>query len=467
MSATRRRRAFASMAFALLGAVAGLVSPGCGRPPERPPNILLVTFDALRRDHLSSLGYPRQTTPSIDALAARGTVWTQVIPTSCSTKASLTSLLTSLDFASHHVIEHEAILDPAFETLAETLHRNGYSTLGSVATAHLARPLGYDQGFDTFHDFRNVDVSFVDADLVVEPVLEAVANRRASDPPFFAYLHFEEPHPPWLHESPWVENGTPDTRFFGEGCGYVPSSEELRDLPEETRHDLIGKYDGALRFADERLGRLIDALERTGELGNTVVAVTADHGLELLDRYSASHGYDPHDEVVRGFLVLYDGRAERSSPRIVDDVQGRIFDIGPTLLAAAGIPVPAGIDGLDLASRAGDLPEYAYTTCYGFESMRSLRWKLVSFRHKDAKEWYHEVRRPLGMPDSVRLFDLVADSGETTDVGGEHRELLFALFRDLKRHRARPRILEAPVQLLDESKRSKQEVERLRALGYL
>lgn len=467
---TRRPRAGSARARlrALVCLTAAVALAACGRTSdERPPNLLLVTFDALRQDHLSFFGYARATTPSLDELAARATVWTNVIPTSCSTKASLTSLLTSLDYASHRVIAHQAILDPELETLAETLRDRGYATFGSIATAHLARSLGYAQGFDRFDDFRDLDVPFVGADLIVQPVLEAVSSRRPSDPPFFAYLHFEEPHPPWVHDSPWVEHGTPDTRFFGEGCGYVPSGKEVRELPDTVRHDLVAKYDGALRFADEQLGRLLDALRASGELERTVVAITADHGLELLDRYSASHGFNPHDEVIRGFLILYDGRHERSTPRIVDRVQGRIFDVAPTLLAAAGLAPPATADGLDLVGRSAELPELAFTTCYGFESVRSLRYKLVSFRHRAAKEWYRPVRRPRGLPDGVRLFDLAADPGETLDVGAERQEVLARLFRELKRYRARPRILDAPVRELDESGRSPQEIGRLRALGYL
>jgi len=456
--------------FAALGlCVAVSLAGACARVAEAPsPNVLLVTFDALRQDHVSHLGYERPTTPNVDALASRGITWTNLIPSSCSTKASLTSLLTSLDYASHRLIEHEAVLDDGFVTLAEAFRDHGYRTFGSVATPHLSKALGYDQGFDRYTDYLAFNDVAVGADLVIDRLLGDLADRPSADErPFFAYLHFEEPHPPWLHDSPWIRSGTEATRFFGEGCGYVPSLAELKAVTEEERYDLVAKYDGAVRFADEQLGRLIESLRQSGELSRTVIAISADHGLELLDRYSASHGFNPHDEVVRGFLILYDGRHERSAAQIIDDVQGRIFDVGPTLLAAAGLEPIEDVDGLDLVSRSDELPEYAYSTCYGFESVRSLRWKLVSYRYKTAKKWYREVRRPLGMPDSVRLFDLAADPGETIDVGGEHRELLNALFRDLKRYRARPRILDAPVRVLDKSQRSAQEVARLRALGYL
>lgn len=456
-----RRRVRAATLAALAVAL-----PGCGRQSGTPPNVVLVTFDALRQDHLSYNGYPRPTSPTIDWLARHGVVRPNIVPTSCSTKASLTSLLTALDYSSHRVIEHAGILDAEFETLAETFRAHGYATGASVATPHLSSSLGYGQGFDDFADFDDVDVEYVGADLVVDRALEFVRRAADREAPFFVYAHLEEPHPPWLRDSPWVEHGTAERSFFGQGCGYVPRQRELRAVTAEARYDLVAKYDGAVRFADAQLARLVDELRRRGVFDDTLVAVATDHGLELLDRYSATHGFNPFDEVLRTAFVLYDGRADRASRGRTDERQGRIFDIGTTLLAAAGLPFAAGVDGVDLASEAG-APPLAFATCYGFEAVRSRQLKLIHFDLREAKRWYRRTPRPHGMRDGVQLFDLRADPGERRDVGAARPKIRDRLWRELELYRARPRKLAGESRVLPDDERGAEEIERLRALGYI
>lgn len=450
---------------AMLAALAVAVF-GCGRGSGGPPNVVLVSFDALRQDHLSFNDYPRETSPTIDWLARRGVVRPNIVPTSCSTKASLTSLFTLLDFSSHRIIEHAGILDAEFETLAEIFRGHGYATGAAVATPHLSSSLGYGQGFDFYAEFDDVDVEYLGADLVVDRALEFVRRTAEGRSPFFLYAHFEEPHPPWVHESPWVEYGTAERSFFGEGCGFVPRRRQLKAVTAAARHDLVAKYDGAIRFADAQLGRLLDELRRRGELDSTLVAVATDHGLELLDRYSATHGYNPFDEVLRTAFVLYDGRAGGAAQGLLDERQGRIFDIGATLLAAAGLPVPPGLDGVDLASASG-APPLAFATCYGFEAVRSRQFKLIHFDLREAKRWYRRTPRPQGIRDGLQLFDLRDDPGERSDVGATRPAIRDRMLRELELYRARPRKVAGESRVLPEDQRDTREIERLRALGYV
>lgn len=436
---------------------------GCARR-EPLPNVVVITLDGLRQDHLSFLGYSRPTSPNIDWLAERGRVHRTIVPTSCSTKASLTSLLTSLDYSSHRLIAHSAKLDDDFETLAETFQRHGYATFGAVATPHLSATLGYGQGFDRYADYSHLEEEFVSADRVIGDARDFVGASPAGRP-YFLYLHLEEPHPPWIHDSPWVEGATTAARFFGMGCGYIPLQQELDELDPAERYDLVAKYDGAIRFADEQLGTLIALLRARGELDETLIAISTDHGLELLERYSASHGFNPFDEVLKGFLVLFDGRTQRTPLQPFDDLQGRIFDIGPTLLAAAGIPAPAGVDGVDLAS--AKLPAYAFATCYGIEAVRSREFKLVHFDLRAARKWYRKTHRPVGLPEGFQLFDLRSDAGETRDIGDQRPEIRDRLIRELLRYRERPPKFTTEGGVVPNEERSEEELERLRALGYL
>lgn len=448
-------------------ASAAVLACACARQTERP-NVVLVTFDGLRQDHLSLAGYSRRTSPTIDALARQGLYFPQIVPTSCSTKASLTSLLTALDYSSHQLVGHNEILTHAHETLAERFAAAGYATFGAVASPHVAAKLGYDQGFDEYVDFARRSSRYVTADLVVAGAAAWLAEHASSPDPFFVYLHFEEPHPPWIHRSEWSATAPKNgRRFFGQGCTYIPAEDEVLRLPDATRRDLIARYDGSVRFGDRELGRLVASLRERGELRRTIVAVSTDHGIELVDRSTATHGFCPYDEVVRGFLVLFDGRRALAPRSAATGRQGRIFDIGPTLLALAGVENTGTGDGVDLLAELPLVPEVATVSCYGSEVARSARWKLIDFDFASAARWFPEHRRPFDWRDGPRLFDLATDPGETTDVGDLRPEERARLLAVLDRRR---RILAAgrsDRRELPPSERDQNEIERLRALGYI
>lgn len=430
-------------------------------PPSGAPNVVLITLDGLRQDHLSAFGYARKTSPNIDWLAERGLAFSEIVPSSCSTKISLTSLLTAQDAPHHGLSDHEDVLPEETLTLAEVFQSHGYETAAFVATAWIARSLNFDQGFGVYQDFRDREERAIRADLVVGEASDFLWSRPDdAKRPFFMYLHVHEPHPPWWGGSPWLEGEERDSRFFGKWCGYVPSDAELDALPEQTRHNLVARYDGAIHYADAWIGALLATMRRLDLLRNTVVAISTDHGMGMLSHYSGGHGFTPFEEVTRGFLVLYDGRRQPEGP--APQIQGRIFDIGPTLLAKAGIAVPEGLDGVDLLGDAARLPEYAFSTCYSGEVARSREYKLVRF---DRALYDEHGAWPRGVTGEWMLFDLKADPKETRDVSDERPEV-FARMRDVlvarapgvEPHQADPKILES----LDPHS-----AERLRGLGYL
>lgn len=139
-----RHRVFCAT-VSLACACLALVISGCAAGPEAPgpeaPNVVLITLDGLRRDHVSCFGYPRATTPNIDWLASRGLALSNMVPTSCSTKISLTSLFTSRDYPSHSVAEWRQKLDDEYVTLAEIFRDAGYTTAGFVGSPWIARRL--------------------------------------------------------------------------------------------------------------------------------------------------------------------------------------------------------------------------------------------------------------------------------------------------------------------------------------
>jgi len=279
----------------LLASVSILVS--CSErpiPPQGAKNVIVLTLDGLRQDHLSAFGYSRRTSPNLDWLAENSLVFRNMVPSSCSTKASLTSLFTSLGYEDHQIIEHRAKLPDDRLTLAEVFYEAGWHTEAFVATAHLAGELNYDQGFEIYHDFASMEKRYVTADRLVGSALDSLAGRSESeDRPFFYYMHIEEPHPPWTRGSPWLIAGSEVERPFDKGCTYIPTQEQRAALTERDREDMVALYDGAIRYADVWIGALLSALRKSDLLQNTVIAVSTDHGYELLDRYAMTHGMNP------------------------------------------------------------------------------------------------------------------------------------------------------------------------------
>jgi arylsulfatase A-like enzyme len=437
-------------------ALAALAAAGCSGAPAGPPHVVLITLDALRQDHLSAFGYARPTSPNIDRLAARGLVFRTIVPPSCSTKPSLTSLLTGADARLHQVQRHEGPLPDDVGTLAQVFQRAGYATAGFMSSPWLDAELGFDRGFEHYDDFE-VDHEPPAAEVGAH-VVEWLEGARSDPRPKFVYAHFFEPHPPWSSSAPWWQAGAEPLKPFGRGCGYIPTEAQLRALPEAEREAIVAAYDAAIFAADAEIGRILASLEASGDLARSIVAIGTDHGLELLDRYSTTHGHNPYDEVVRTFLVLYDGRGGLPSLDTTR-IQGRTQDIGATLLARAGLARPAEFDAVDLIGEADRLPALAISRCYGVYALRTLDHKLAGFGIRESKS---HGRVPT---NGTYLYDLRRDPGERTDVKDAEPEVHARMLRErwqLGGKLAAAAMAEDPIPAeLDPAA-----ADRLRALGY-
>lgn len=269
-------------------------------------NVVLITLDGLRADHLSCFGYERKTSPNIDSLAKKGVRFDQIITSGCSTKVALTSLFTSLDYKDHKTINTKGSLSEDFTTLAEVFQDNGYATAGFTGSIIIQKSYNYDQGFSIYEDFTQSweDLKYISSNLVMEKLFQWL-DRFDRGKPFFIYCHFEEPHPPWQHASPWLTEEEEDVRFFNKGCTYLPKKEEVEQVTASKIINLTAKYDGAIYNTDKQIGMLIDKLRSTGELKNTIIAIGTDHGIELLEHGTATHGHCPYDEVARVPYIIY------------------------------------------------------------------------------------------------------------------------------------------------------------------
>ena len=406
---------------------------GRGLLGPRARNLLLVSIDTLRADHLGSYGYAAAQTPRLDALARSGLRFaraTTVVPLTLPAHASL---LTGTFPAWHGVRDNGGFyVGEDQTTLAETLRDKGYRTGGFVSSFVLDGRWGIAQGFDTYFDDFDLEKFGGQAGMDViqrkgsETVDQAVSWLGADrDRPFFAWVHLYDPHTPYEAAEPYR------SRF--------PAT-------------LNGAYDAEIAVADAQVGRLLDALEVAGRLDDTVVVVTGDHGEMLGEHGEATHGFFIY-EAATHIPVIVAGPGVPA--RAVDD-RIRIVDLMPTALELLGIPAPAAVQGVSLMPLARGQRLSLIAQSESWYPRYHYGWsELVSVQD----ERFHYIRAP-----RPELYDLQADPRELQDRSQDDAARLAALDRALETHLQRTASAAAAKgpQAMDSETE-----EKLAALGYV
>ena len=297
--------------------------------PQGQQNIILITLDTVRRDHVGVFGYQRNTTPFLDRLAASGTVSARAVSTSPWTLPSHASMFTGLLPSEHGAVFATKNLDEAHGTIAEKLRHNGYKTIGITAGLYLDRIFGIAQGFQIYDDEvpggYNWDLDLLSKLLpgVIAPqgkrradqVLDLVFNKYEKEltAPFFLFLNFFDAHSryqapfryswkyrQWKGGRPWLVIN--ESALFKSVNEFgVPLSAAKRDL-------ITAQYDANLRFIDDSLHELFRWFRSRGLLEHTSVIVTADHGESLGERTILGHGLSLHREQIDVPFVLWRSR---------------------------------------------------------------------------------------------------------------------------------------------------------------
>lgn len=382
--------------FLLALGAAGFLWAGCGKGRGgRLDSVVLITLDTLRADHVSCYGSKVVNTPHLDRLARQGVRATRTWTTIPLTTPAHASILTGLYPPTHGVRNNARFRLPQdVETLAEVLQRDGVKTGGFVSSFTTSSMFGLAQGFDEFDD-----------DLGNEPSGSPSSQRRGdetlvnalawleknSSGPFFLWLHLFDPHTPY--------NPPPEFKRLAGG----------------------NAYGGEVVFTDALVGRLLDALDRLGVSGRTVVVAVADHGEGLRTHGEEEHGLLLYEETVHVPLIL---RAPGAvAPGTLATQVTSIVDIYPTLLKLLGRPVPPGLPGEDLLApeRTGPPRQVYAETLYPFEE---FGWSaLYGLREADRK---------LIESSAPELYDLAADPREGRNLAGEQAPLRSRLLGSLE-----------------------------------
>ena len=401
------------------------------------PDVLLVTLDTVRADHLGAYGYAGALTPTLDALAQSGVVFDNAFTSAPMTLPAHATLLTGLEPPEHGVRVNGMDQLPAdVSTLAEALAAIGYRTSAFVSAFVLNARFGLARGFATYDDDLTrtrpqtmpepLSVSR-SADLVVDAAL-AWLGSALIDPdrrPFFCWLHLYDAHRPYF-----VHDELAGTRFAGEAS-----------------------YDAAIAFADRELGRVVDLLRSEGRLRNTLVVVVGDHGEGLGELGETEHGYRLSKGTLRiPLIVALDGHA---TPGMRIGALVSLADVFPTILDLAGVAVRR--DGVGRSLRAGlrgnsmqSRPSYAETMLPYSTYRWSPQQALVTDRWR-----YVRSARP-------ELYDRMNDTREEHDVARDHPTEVARLDAELAARESAFKRRAAERATLDDDARR-----RLEALGYV
>lgn len=456
--------------------------PSEDAPAEPPraadrPDILLVTIDTLRGDHLGVAGGPEGVTPRIDALAREGAWFGDAETPAPSTLASHASLFTSRVPHRHGVSRNGYVLQDDAVTLAERLAGAGYETAAFVSSFAVVRNTGIGQGFRTFDEGRmeirggyHIEQP---AELTNARVLDWWASRKA-DAPWFAWVHYFDPHYPYQPPEPFA------SRFAGGYSGPVTGSMRdvkavrLRfrdggDVGEEGRQ-LQRLYAGEVAYTDFRLGELLDGLRERGALERAVVVVTSDHGETFGEHAFGAydHGQNVYRTNVHVPLVVWSPRWLAPRGRI--EGAASILDLAPTFLAWAGAPALPEAEGIDLrpvlegkAPLPPDRRLYAEAT-RGRSRGGTSGWPNASFSRAVREGETRLVRRRSGIRLRDELFDLSRDPGEARDLSSEagSDDMLRRLREGISEFDRSQGAFVAPRPMKDI-----ETLERLMALGYV
>jgi arylsulfatase A-like enzyme len=327
---------------------------GCGETDdgtERRPNILVVCIDALRADRLGAYGGDPGTSPSLDALARDAVVFTNATSVSSWTKSAVPSILTGLYPAEHGVFDnsgdHSDVLAADTPTLAGMFAANGYGTAAFVENDQLLREVsGLDPGFSLYFDEAGTP-----AELAARFLAWSESRK-----PWFSYLHFLDPHFPYVpdaftfepHEAPRLLVRMAHWDLRGDLWWMLRErvNEGSTTIDASALADLERLYHLEIRSVDAIIGRMLAELDRRRELEETLVVVTADHGEGFLERGRIDHGYGPFRELVHVPLLIRFPRREHAGRRVDGLVQN--LDIAATVLDRAGISPPARFSSTSL-----------------------------------------------------------------------------------------------------------------------
>lgn len=432
------------------------------------PNILLVVADTLRRDHMSCYGYPRKTTPNLDRFAESSILFEKAFSQAPLTVPSLASLLTGTYPTTHCALSNVGTLAEENLSLAEVLKDGGYQTAAFVSNGVLLNSRNLQQGFDLFDNrFTRYERNRSIPERIAQETTGKAVDwlRKAKSGPFFLFVHYQDPHGPYIPPPPFqnafLEDGldSPPERELSfakknDEPGGIPPYQRIRN--QRSLRYYVSQYDGEILYMDHWIGKLIEALEDLHLEKNTLVVFTADHGESLGERnWYFQHGQSLSEELIRVPLIF---RPLEGKPGKREEMV-QLVDLFPTLVECTGLPQKAypteGRSFASLLSRGSGRAEPEWEEAILSEKpgeawcLRTLEWKLI----------LHP-----GIEKGDHLYRIATDPNQEKEVGGSHPKEMASL-KKLFQKKIQGRHLHSKGQQADLL--HPEEWSRLKILGYV
>jgi len=342
--------------------VAMACSPSSPPPHPTPGGIVLITIDTLRADAIGSYGGPAET-PAMDAMAEMGVLVERAYTPTPTTGPAHASLFTGLHPWRHRVLFNALPLDETLPTLAETLRDSDFQTAAFVSSYMLHPRFRFDRGFESYRFEASVPFNFhgqyieefyAKGDETTRAARQwLLENASPETAPFFLWIHYFDPHPPWEPPPPHrVATGA----LVDMKHKTIPRG--VRD-PRQLAN-MIRAYRGEVQFVDAQVGQILEALRELGIEERTTVILTADHGEGLGDHGHLKHNVNLYGELIhvplilkgpglpRGLRLQGQAQLEDLFPTILS-LEAQLEDLFPTILSLAGVENAEEVDGVDLA----------------------------------------------------------------------------------------------------------------------
>lgn len=456
-------------------ALACWFNPVLYTPQQNTRNIILISLDTLRPDHLGCYGYSRDTSPNIDSLAKDSALFWNTFATSPWTLPSHVSLLTSLNCINHQVYQGNQTMDPSILTLADILRTRGYFNGAITGGGFVSGFYGFSKGFDSYHVRGQVQAEN-SAEIAGRAALDWIDRHK--DRNFFLFLHTYQIHNPYFSPAPYNELFLEKSSTLTE-IDHSPyrlnHENRYKPVTADLRQNFIDLYDGEIRYTDESLIKpLMSKLKELNLYDNTMIILTSDHGEEFYEHKSWHHTHSVYNETIKVPLIIKFLDSKHMRKRIPEFA--RLIDIMPTILEELGInPSKYKMDGESLLELLSDEKQEMEERIFIAELATNVmqrhvpkkvainrgKHKLIINSEFKSEDLSYFLFSPPEM-EPMEVFDLGKDPDELYNKTRENPQLAQRLLDFLKNQNKMTRDVTA-----EEDKMSEELREQLRALGYI
>jgi len=423
------------------------------KPKSELPNILFITVDALRADHMGVYNYKYDTSPNIDKFAEDSIVFNRAFCPIPKTSASFASMFTGLHPFVHGTRPNLSTLKLKYLTLAEALKSKGYYTFGMTSNGNLSSKFKFNQGFDRYEEVWNKFPKDKSSYFITDESIRFLKVKKQK--PFFLWIHYIDTHTPYIPPKEYIEKREPGRKILEiKNSIILGTMTEKKNLRKNQNEGFfISLYDAEVKFVDNEIGKVLNQLEKSGLKSNTIVIISADHG-EALGKYNYffDHGLLAFNSSIRVPLIV--SIPGMKSGRVNYNVS--LMDIFPTILKKLNIKMPYKIQGHSLFSNNVE----RYLFIFGLRSMAVL-FKDFHF----VKVW-SGIFEKLGI-DKFHLFDLKNDINENNNIYNSNLKLSENFEKRYFRYYRKYKYLLSKKRGNVKKGLSEKDINNLKTLGYL